>query len=95
MISSGTAQRGKGLCVRLHQCFQFPAQGLSPGVQGLDVRFHSRVFLFAGGQTAHHIAQCDPGGTHQRRRAAAARDRGFARQFCQELGAALFHHFHV
>ena len=90
----GCGQRRKGLRVGLHQSFQLFAQDFSPGIQGLNVRFHSGIFLFADGQAAHHGAQCYTGGTHQCRCAAAARRGRFAGQFCQKLLTALLHHFH-
>ena len=91
----GRSQRRKNIGIGLYQCFQFLPQGFSPGVQCLNVRFHDGVLLFAGGQAAHHVAQCHTGSAYQRGRAAAARRGRFAGKLCQKLRAAQIVHFHV
>ena len=67
----GRSQRRKGIGIGLYQCFQLQPQGFSPGVQCLNVRFHDGVLLFAGGQAAHHVAQCHTGSAYQSGSAAA------------------------
>ena len=84
----GRSQRRKGIGIRLYQRFQLQPQGSGPGVQCLNVCFHSGVLFFAGGQAAHHAAQCHPGSAYQRGRAAAARGGRFAGKLCQKLRAA-------
>ena len=84
----GRSQWRKGIGIGLYQRFQLQPQGFSPGVQCLNVRFHGDVLLFAGGQTAHHVAQCHTGSAYQRGCAAAARRGRFAGKLCQKLRAA-------
>ena len=91
----GSSQRRKGIGIGLHQCFQLQPQGLSPGVQCLNIRFHGGVLLFAGGQAAHHVAQRHTGSAYQRGRTAAARGGRFAGKLGQKLRAACVVHFHV
>ena len=90
----GGSQRQKRLRVGLHQSFQLFAQDVSPGIQGLNVRFHSGIFLFADGQAAHHIAQGHAGRAHKGRCTAAARGRGFAGKALQKALTARFCQFH-
>ena len=84
----GRSQRRKGVSIGLYQRFQLQPKGFSPGVQCLNVRFHDGIFLFADGQTAHHVAQRHTGSAYQRGRAAAARRGRFAGKLCQKLRAA-------
>ena len=91
----GRSQRRKGIGIGLHQHLQLFAQGIGLCVQGLNVCFHGGIFLFAGGQVAHHIAQRYTGSTHQRRRSAAARRGGFAGQLCEKFLTAQLSHFHL
>ena len=68
----GRRQRRECVGVSLHEGFQPFAQCFSTGIQRQDLFFHGRVFLFAGGEIPHHIAQRDACRAHEGRCAAAA-----------------------
>jgi len=85
----GLRQWLEALRVRGHLVQQVLLQAVALGLQSDDLGLHVGILLLANGQGAHHVAKRRADGTHQRRRAAAARNRGVGGQHFHKFAAGV------